>query len=263
MRERLTQTKTTGPRAEAITHFGRACSSTDYAMPAPELAVALEQRGFESVWAPEHSRIPSHENHRIPLGSSFPKNTTMQWTHLFRCQSSPSRRVTIKIATGVALIPQRDPIETAKLVASLDQMSLWPPFCSALAVAGIRTRWRTTAPSLPHAFTGCARVHSGHEADMDRGKKLSIMASSSTSVSPDDRSHAEPLRKPLCANPCWRRISTRGARRADSIWWDGWIPLAWGEGIFDQITEFRSMARNAGRDPASLEVAAFRRSGRV
>ena len=40
-------------------HFGGAMFFTDYSMSAPELARALEERGFESVWAPEHSHIPS------------------------------------------------------------------------------------------------------------------------------------------------------------------------------------------------------------
>ena len=39
-------------------HFGGAMFFTDYSMSAPELARALEERGFESVWAPEHSHIP-------------------------------------------------------------------------------------------------------------------------------------------------------------------------------------------------------------
>ena len=47
-------------------HFGGAMFFTDYSMSAPELARALEERGFESVWAPEHSHIPRAASSREP-----------------------------------------------------------------------------------------------------------------------------------------------------------------------------------------------------
>jgi alkanesulfonate monooxygenase SsuD/methylene tetrahydromethanopterin reductase-like flavin-dependent oxidoreductase (luciferase family) len=53
----------------------------------------------------------------------------------------------IKLATGVALVVQRDPIQLAKEIASLDQISNGR-FCSVLAVAGMLKRWRTMAPIL-------------------------------------------------------------------------------------------------------------------
>jgi hypothetical protein len=54
-------------------HFGGAMFFTDYSMSAPELARALEERGFESVWAPEPSHIPLSRNTPFPGGGELPK----------------------------------------------------------------------------------------------------------------------------------------------------------------------------------------------
>ena len=54
-------------------HFGGAMFFTDYSMSAPELARALEERGFESVWAPEHSHIPLSRKTPFPGGGEVPK----------------------------------------------------------------------------------------------------------------------------------------------------------------------------------------------
>ena len=54
-------------------HFGGAMFFTDYSMSAPELARALEERGFELVWAPEHSHIPLSRKTPFPGGGDLPK----------------------------------------------------------------------------------------------------------------------------------------------------------------------------------------------
>jgi alkanesulfonate monooxygenase SsuD/methylene tetrahydromethanopterin reductase-like flavin-dependent oxidoreductase (luciferase family) len=56
-------------------HFGAAMFFTDYSMSAPELARALEERGFESVWAPEHSHIPLSRKTPFPGGGEVPKHS--------------------------------------------------------------------------------------------------------------------------------------------------------------------------------------------
>src|SRR6516164_3600884 len=104
-------------------HFGGAMFFTDYSMSAPELARALEERGFESVWAPEHSHIPLSRKTPFPGGGEVPKQyyDAMDPFVVLAAASQVTKR--IKFGTGVALIQQRDVIQTAKLVASIDQVS--------------------------------------------------------------------------------------------------------------------------------------------
>src|SRR6201993_1324473 len=101
-------------------HFGGAMFFTDYSMSAPELARALEERGFESVWAPEHSHIPLSRKTPFPGGGDLPKHYYDAMPP-FGVGAAPSQATkNIKLCTGVLLVQQRDAIQTAKLVASID-----------------------------------------------------------------------------------------------------------------------------------------------
>ena len=60
-------------------HIGAAMFFTDYSMTPAELATALEERGFESVWAPEHSHIPLTRKSELPAAASCPRSTTTPW----------------------------------------------------------------------------------------------------------------------------------------------------------------------------------------
>jgi hypothetical protein len=90
-------------------HFGGAMFFTDYSMSAPELARALEERGFESVWAPEHSHIPLSRKTPFPGGGDLPKQYCDAMDPFVVLAAAAQVTKTIKLGTGVALIQQRDP----------------------------------------------------------------------------------------------------------------------------------------------------------
>src|SRR6201997_3772645 len=104
-------------------YVGGAMFFTDYSMSAPELARALEERGFESVWAPEHSHIPLTRKTSFPAGGELPKKYYDVMDPFVTLTAAAMATKTLKIATGICLVVQRDPIQTAKLVASIDQVS--------------------------------------------------------------------------------------------------------------------------------------------
>src|SRR5438132_9887778 len=104
-------------------HFGVSMFHTDYSIPAVELARALEARGFESMWAPEHSHIPVPRKTPFPGGGELPKPYYEVIDPFVVLSAAAVVTNTLKLATGVCLVVQRDPIQTAKLVASLDQVS--------------------------------------------------------------------------------------------------------------------------------------------
>jgi probable F420-dependent oxidoreductase len=104
-------------------HVGVAMFCTDYAIAPTELAMALEQRGFESLWLPEHSHIPLTRLSPYPAGGELPKKyyDVMDPFVVLGAAAAVTRR--LKLATGICLVPQRDPIQTAKSVATIDQLS--------------------------------------------------------------------------------------------------------------------------------------------
>ena len=104
-------------------HIGAAMFFTDYSMTPAELATALEERGFESVWAPEHSHIPLTRKSEWPGGGELPKKYYDAMDPFVTLTAAAAVARKLKVGTGVCLVNQRDPIQTAKAVASIDQVS--------------------------------------------------------------------------------------------------------------------------------------------
>jgi len=96
---------------------------TDYGIDIAELARALEDRGFESLFVCEHTHIPVSRRTPFPGGGELPRR--YKHTHdpfvALAFAAAATRR--IRLGTGIALVAQRDPLVTAKSVASLDQLS--------------------------------------------------------------------------------------------------------------------------------------------
>ena len=96
---------------------------TDYGIEISELARALEERGFESLFVCEHTHIPVSRRSPYPGGGELPKRYSHTHDPFVALSFAAAATRTLKLGTGIALVPQRDPIITAKSVASLDQLS--------------------------------------------------------------------------------------------------------------------------------------------
>src|ERR1700744_37475 len=103
--------------------FGASIFFTDYTITPAELAVALEERGFDSVWAAEHSHIPVPRRTPPPGGGELPKRYYDVMDPFVTLTAAAAATKKLKVATGICLVIQRDTIQTAKLVASIDQVS--------------------------------------------------------------------------------------------------------------------------------------------
>jgi probable F420-dependent oxidoreductase len=110
--------------AEAIVmRVGAFYFPTDYGIDISELARALEERGFESLFLCEHTHIPVSRRSPYPGGGELPKRYFHTHDPFVALSFAATATRKLKLGTGIALIPQRDPIITAKSVASLDQLS--------------------------------------------------------------------------------------------------------------------------------------------
>ena len=97
--------------------------STAYSIGIEELAVELEERGFESMLIPEHTHIPASLRTPWPVGGDLPKEYYHTYDPFVALSFAAAATKSLKIGTGICLLPQRDPIVTAKSVASLDELS--------------------------------------------------------------------------------------------------------------------------------------------
>jgi probable F420-dependent oxidoreductase len=103
--------------------FGVAIFPTDYAISMTELAPAAEQLGFESLWVAEHSHIPASRLSAWPGGAELPKHYWHSLDPFVALTAAAIASKTLLIGTGICLVVQRDPIHTAKEVASVDHLS--------------------------------------------------------------------------------------------------------------------------------------------
>jgi len=97
--------------------------ATDYSIRPDELARACEERGFESVWYPEHTHIPASRRTPFPGGGDLPKEYWHTHDLFVTLMAAAAVTKTIKIGSGICLAIERDPITMAKEVASVDQLS--------------------------------------------------------------------------------------------------------------------------------------------
>jgi probable F420-dependent oxidoreductase len=232
--------------------FGVLMFFTDYAISAVDLAKALEERGFESVWAPEHSHIPTSRKTPFPGGGELPKRYSHTHDPFVALAFAAAATRTLLLGTGIALVPQRDPIVTAKSVASLDQLS------GGRFIFGIGGGWNveemenhgTTFKSrwklLRERVEAMKAIWTQEEASY-HGEFVNF-----------DRiwSWPKPTQKP---NPPIL-LGSHGPRALQRVvrYCDGWLPNAANpKTLIPQISELRRCAEQAGRDPKSISITAF------
>lgn len=103
--------------------FGLQMFPTDYAIPVTDLGRAAEELGFESLFFPEHTHIPTSRRTPWPGGGELPREYSHTLDPFVACGAVAAVTKTLKVGTGVCLVMQRDPITTAKEVASVDHLS--------------------------------------------------------------------------------------------------------------------------------------------
>ena len=96
---------------------------TDYGIDIAELAKALEDRGFDSLFVPEHTHIPTSRKSPFPSGGELPKRYSHTHDPFVGLAFAAAATKKLKVGTGICLVPQHEPIVTAKAIASLDALS--------------------------------------------------------------------------------------------------------------------------------------------
>ena len=104
-------------------HIGVCMFATDYAIRIDELARETEARGFESLWVPEHTHIPTSRRTPWPGGSELPQEYSHTYDPFVSLMYAAAVTQTLKLGTGICLVIERDTITLAKEVASLDNLS--------------------------------------------------------------------------------------------------------------------------------------------
>ena len=103
--------------------YGIAMFPTDYAIQADQLAQEMEARGFESLWLPEHTHIPASRQTPYPAGGELPRKYFHSYDLFVALSMAAAATSSLRVCSGICLVVERDPITTAKEVASVDRLS--------------------------------------------------------------------------------------------------------------------------------------------
>ena len=233
--------------------FGAAMFFTDYSMTPAALGRALEERGFESVWAPEHSHIPLSRKSPFPGGGDLPKRYYDTMDPFVTLTAAAAATTKLKVGTGVCLVNQRDTIQTAKLVASIDQVS------AGRFLFGIGVGWNQEEMEN-HGTVFETRAKLTRE-------RIEAMKQIWTKSKPEYHGEfvnfdpmmawPKPVQKPHPPVIVGGAFP-QGARRA-LRYGDGWFPLGgrMSEDIAQVIQRFNQMAAEMGRNPAKVPLSLF------
>jgi probable F420-dependent oxidoreductase len=234
--------------------FGVSMFHTDYSIPAVALARALEARGFESMWAPEHSHIPVSRRTPFPGGGELPRPYSELMDPFVVLSAAAAVTKTLKLGTGVCLVVQRDPIQTAKLVASIDQVS------NGRFLFGVGGGWNAEEIE-DHGTVFKTRFKLMRE-------RIEAMKEIWTQAKPEYHGEfvdfppmmtwPKPVQKPhppIIVGGAFPHAARRAIRYGD-----GWVPIAgrvpYGD-VNEYLPKFKQLAAEAGRDPASVPVTLF------
>ncbi len=231
--------------------YGLVIFPTIYTPTPAELAVAAELRGFESLWFPEHTHIPAGRESPWPGGAELPQEYYDTYDLFVALTSAASATMRIKIGSGICLLVERDPITTAKEIASLDQLSGgrflfgigggWNAEEMCNHGTDFKTRWkllRERVEAMKEIWAHEQAEYHGEFVDFD-----------------PVFSNPKPVQKPH--PPVIVGGAAPWALKRAVRYGEGWIPIGVRDQIIERIPELRRLEQEAGREPGSVEVTVF------
>ena len=233
-------------------NIGASIFFTEYSISPAELAPALEQRGFDTLWVAEHSHMPAKRRFTHPQGEAALTKEYFDVMDPF-VTLSMAAAVTkrLKLATGICLVIQRDTIQTAKSVASLDQIS------GGRFIFGIGCGWNAEEMEDHGTVyeTRALNMREQIEAMKEIWTKDKPEYHGAIVDFPPMTTWPKPVQKPhppIIVGGAFRLAARRALRYGDGI-----MPAAPSAGSgspAEFMPRWRQMAVEAGRDPDRLSV---------
>jgi probable F420-dependent oxidoreductase len=226
--------------------------ATDRSMNVLDLARGAEARGFHSLYVPEHTHIPTSRRTPAPTGdATLPEEYSRTLDPFVALAGAAAVTTRLVLGTGICLVAQRDPIVTAKEVATLDFLS------GGRFVFGIGFGWNREEMA-------------SHKVDFRRRRAFvreKVLAMER--LWEDERAAFDGALVDFEESWAWPKPVQRprppvligGAPGATLFahvaeYGDGWIPIG-GAGVAKALPELRRTMEEAGRDPATLRVIPF------
>ena len=228
--------------------YGITMFVTDYSISATELAVAVEERGFHALFVPDHTHIPAARTSPFAGGDVLPDDYIRNHDMFATLTAAAAVTKRIRLGTGICLVVERDPIVTAKQIASLDQISGgrvdfgigggWNREEMENHGTPWNRRWkivRERIEAMKAIWTQDEASYQGEFVDFER-----------------IWSWPKPVQKPH--PPIWVGGDAPGTFKRVLRYGDGWIPSLGGNEKpdmlkLDRMAELAALAKAEGREP--------------
>ena len=220
----------------------------------PEFAAHIERLGFESIWLPEHTVIPVNPTVGPGgvKGAPIPDSYAIQADQMVGLSIAAASTKTLRLGTGVCLIPEHHPIDLAKRISTLDMYSKgrvvlgigagWQPEESKALGGDFPRRWAQTNESMRIMRKLWTEDEPEHQGEYYSFEPV--------------RFYPKPVQKPgppVLLGGGSKRVFQRAAEYGD-----GWIPwMVPPEKVAEGRASLLKAFEDAGRDPDSAEVTIF------
>src|SRR5579884_2469858 len=232
--------------------YGVNMFATDFSIRPDEVARLAEERGFESLFLAEHTHIPANRSSQFPLGGDLPERYWHAYDPFVALSAAAVATTRLRLGTAVCLLIERDPITTAKEVASLDRLSGgrfvfgigggWNAEEMANHGTAYRTRWRLLRErvlAMKQIWTQAEPEFHGEFVNFDK-----------------IWSYPKPVQQP---HPPIL-MGGDGPTTFDRVieFCNGWLPIGIEPAdMVKKIAALRKRAEMAGRDPKRVSVSVY------
>ena len=225
--------------------------ATDTSIGPAELAREVEDRGFESLFVPEHTHIPASRKTPYPAGDPLPPEYYRTLDPFSALSAAAAVTERIKLGTGICLVAQHHEVNLAKSVATVDHLS------NGRMVFGIGYGWNEDEMNTHGAAYKERR-------EIVRERILAARALWTEEVASFEGRHVH-----LTPSYSWPKPVQAGGPpvliggaagpklfRAIAEYADGWIPIG-GRGLTENLPKLQAAFEEAGRDPATIGISVF------
>ncbi|MGW5528168.1 LLM class F420-dependent oxidoreductase [Streptomyces xanthochromogenes] len=224
---------------------------TDQTVTAVRLARELEQRGFAGLYLPEHTHIPVERATPYPAGGELPAEYGRTLDPFVALGQASAVTEDLRLGTGITLVAQHDPIDLAKQIATLDQLS------GGRFTLGLGYGWNkeeaadhgvewTTRRDLVRDRMALMRALWADEPTSYEGEFGSVRASYAY-----PKPHRGGAPRTLVGGAAGPKLFAGIAEYAD-----GWLPIG-GRGLSESLPVLRQVWADAGRAEADLQVVPY------
>ncbi len=225
---------------------------TDYSMPVDKLAIAAEERGFESIWLPEHTHIPANRATAYPGGGDLPKEYSHTLDPFVALGIAAGVTDRLKLCTGICLAIEHQVLTLAKTVATLDHVS------GGRVVLGLGAGWNRE--EMENHGTEYASRFRKLEEQMNALREIWTQDEASFNGEFEQFENVwswpKPVQKPH--PPMVLGGETEHTLRRIVRCADGWLPRAMNpERVIKGISRLESIAAEAGRSMDTISVSVF------